>query len=125
MAAQLILLFRPPAAGAEAAFERVYNAILAELERMPGIARRQVASVTGSPQPPAAFYRLLTLDFADERDLRAALLSAPGQAAGGILQQMPRESYELLFADRYEEAGGSTPSTAAAGAVAGDELPDA
>ena len=106
---QLILLFRQPVEGAEAAFERVYNAILAELERMPGIQRRQVASVTGSPQPPPAFYRLLTLDFADESATQAALLSASGQAAGAILRRLPRESYELLFAEGYEEAGGATP----------------
>lgn len=105
---QLILLFRPPAPGTEAAFERVYNAILAELERMPGIQRRQVASVTGAPQPPAAFYRTLSLDFADESALQAALLSEPGQAAGRILQRLPREAYEALFAETFEEAGGST-----------------
>ena len=106
---QLILLFRQPAEGTEAPFERVYNALLAELERMPGIQRRQVASVTGSPQPPPAFCRLLTLDFADESATQAALLSTPGQAAGKILQRLPRDSYELLFAEGYEEAGGATP----------------
>ena len=109
---QLILLFRPPARGSEMAFERVYNAILAELERMPGIERRQVANITGSPLPPAAFYRTLSLDFADEGALQAALLSDPGQEAGRILQRMPRASYEVLFAEGFAEEGGSTPPIA-------------
>ncbi len=108
---QLILLFREPNAGSEAAFERVYNALLAQLEKMPGVERRRVASVTGSPRPPAAFYRLLTLDFADESALQDALLSPAGQAAGRILQDMPRTLYELLFADAYEESGGNTAAT--------------
>ena len=106
---QLILLFRPPIPGTEAAFERVYNAILAELERMPGILRRQVASVTGAPQPPAAFYRLLSLDFADEDSLQEALLSPAGQEAGHIIRRLPRETYEVLFAENFEEGGGATP----------------
>lgn len=107
---QLILLFRPPTPATEASFERVYNAILAELEQMPGILRRQVASVTGAPQPPAAFYRMLSLDFADEEALQAALLSAPGQEAGRIIRRLPRETYEVLFAENYEESGGKTPA---------------
>jgi len=110
MQMQLILLFRPPTAVTEAAFERVYNAILAELEQMPGIIRRQVASVTGAPQSPAAFYRVLSLDFADEAALQAALLSPPGQEAGRIIRRLPREAYEVLFTEHYEGAGGQTPT---------------
>ena len=39
-------------------------------------------------------------------------MSDAGQEAGQELHRLPTDSFQLLFADVYEEAGGSTPQPA-------------
>lgn len=98
-------------------FENMYNDLLALIERMPGITRRQVVNVLGSPTGPASTYRILEVYFEDETHMRAALMSPRGQEAGAELTtRFPRGSYEMLYAQVYEEAGGSTPPVSAADA---------
>lgn len=95
-------------------FENMYNDLLALIERMPGIVRRQVVNVLGSPAGAASIYRILEVYFEDETLMRAALMSPRGQEAGAELTtRFPRGSYEMLFAQVYEEAGGSTPRASA------------
>jgi uncharacterized protein (TIGR02118 family) len=103
---KFMILFRQPAD--LSAFESSYNDFLALVERMPDVARRQVISVLGSPQGESPYYRILEVYFAEEGQMRAALLSRAGQEAGGQLLTFPRGSFEAIFADVYEEAGGST-----------------
>jgi len=108
-------------------FENMYNDLLALIERMPGITRRQVVNVLGTPTGPASTYRILEVYFEDEAQMRAALMSPRGQEAGAELTtRFPRGSYEMLYAQVYEEAGGSTPSVGApASASDADELANA
>jgi uncharacterized protein (TIGR02118 family) len=102
-----MLMFRPPAD--IEAFENSYNDLLALIERMPDVQRRQVVSVTGSPTGTVPYYRMLEIYFEDRATMEAALMTPIGQEAGGQIQTFPPGSYELLFADVYEEFGGSTP----------------
>ena len=92
-------------------FENVFQDFLALVERMPDIQRRQVVHVTGSPRGAPPFYRILELYFESAEKQRSALMSAAGQEAGSELNKLKSE-LTLLFADVYEEAGGSTPSPA-------------
>lgn len=103
---KFIIMFRHPE-DAEA-FENVYQDFLGLVERMPHIQRRQVVHITGSPLGAPAVYRILELYFASTQDQQAALLSDIGQEAGQELQRLKRGSYELYFADVYEEAGAQT-----------------
>jgi hypothetical protein len=92
-------------------FEDAYNHLLARLEQMPHIIRRQVINVTGSPAGPSRIYRILEVYYPDQSMMEASLRSPQGQLAGAAIQQFEPESFEMVFADVYEEAGGFTPKT--------------
>ena len=90
-------------------FENVFQDFLALIERMPNILRRQVVHVTGSPQGLPQYYRILELYFDSPAKQQEALMSPIGQEAGQELARLPEGTTDLLFADVYEEEGGSTP----------------
>ncbi|MDX2139970.1 MAG: EthD family reductase [Chloroflexota bacterium] len=89
--------------------EHVYQDFLALIERMPDVQRRQANTVLGSPFGDSPYYRVLEVYFKDFDTLNASLRSPAGQEAGGELQRLPPGSFEMYFADVYEEAGGKTP----------------
>ena len=91
------------------AFEDIYNDFFALVERMPNIARRQVIDVLGSPIGETRLFRILEVYFDDREAMEAALRSKPGQEAGGELRRLPAGSFEMVFAELYEEDGGQTP----------------
>lgn len=92
-------------------FENVFQDFLALVERMPHILRRQVVHITGSPQGAPKFYRILELYFESPATQQSALMSQIGQEAGKELNRLPQGAMQLLFADVYEEEGGSTSPT--------------
>jgi uncharacterized protein (TIGR02118 family) len=93
-------------------FENAYNDLLALVERMPGIERRQVVNVLASPSGEAPYYRLLELYFSDQAGMSAALRSTAGQEAGAELgRRFEGGTYQSFYAEVYEENGGSTPSS--------------
>jgi len=93
------------------AFENRYNDFLALIERMPDIQRRQVINVLGSPVGEPRYYRVLEIYFADRPQLETSLRSKVGQEAGGELaRRFPADTFDALFAEVYEESGGSTPA---------------
>ena len=92
-------------------FENSYQDFLALVERMPNILRRQVVHITGSPQGTPQYYRILELYFESPETQQEALMSSIGQEAGKEIGRFPQGSVELLFADVYEEEGGSTPTS--------------
>ena len=95
-------------------FENTYQDFLALVERIPNILRRQVVHVIGSPAGASEYYRILEIYFESQEVQNEALMSAEGQEAGAELYRLPKDSFELLYADVYEEEGGSTPADAAA-----------
>ena len=95
-------------------FENTYQDFLALVERIPNIRRRQVVHVTGSPGGAAEYYRMLEIYFDSLEIQNEALMSDAGQEAGAELYRLPKGSFELLFADVYEEEGGSTQAVRAA-----------
>lgn len=103
---KFMILFQHPAN--LDSFEIHYNEFLALVERMPSITRRQVINVTGSPMGESQLYRILEVYFEDAQSMEAALRSFAGQEAGKHLNVFPRGSFELIFADVYEESGGQT-----------------
>ena len=105
---KFMIVFRHP--NDAEAFENIYQDFLGLVERMPHIQRRQVVHITGSPLGKPDFYRILELYFDSTGDQQAALLSDIGQEAGSELMKLERDSFELLIADVYEEAGASTPA---------------
>lgn len=105
-------------------FENVFQDFLALAERMPHILRRQVVHITGSPQGAPKFYRILELYFDSPAKQQAALMSGIGQEAGQELSRLPPGTVQLLFADVYEEEGGSASPTAGP-TKDKDETPDA
>lgn len=106
---KFVVLFRKPRQVAK--FEDRYHNFLALIERMPHIQRRQVVDVLGSPLGESPYHRILEIYFESRDTLNEALLSAPGQEAGGELNQFGPRSFDVFFADVYEEAGGRTEPT--------------
>lgn len=91
-------------------FENAYNDLLALVERMPNIERRQVVNVLGSPVGEPPFYRVLEVYFEDMAQMESALRSPAGQEAGGELgRRFVAGTYQATFAEVFEEAGGQTP----------------
>ncbi len=108
---KFMILFRNPGSGLDqAVFENRYNDFLALVERMPDIRRRQVINVIGSPLGTTTLYRILEVYFDDTPQMEAALLTPAGQEAGQELAKFAAGSFELIFAEVYEEEGGSTPN---------------
>lgn len=103
---KFMMIFQQPANIAE--FESAYNDLLALVERMPGIRRRQVISVLGSPLGASSLYRILEVYYDSQTALEDSLKSPAGQEAGGELRRFPPDSFELIFAEVYEEDGGQT-----------------
>ncbi len=103
---KFMILFGPPEDAER--FENVYQDFLALIERLPNIRRRQVAHVTGSPQGAPKVHRILEIYFESTDAQTEALMSPAGQEAGKELSRLPKDSYQLLLTDVYEEEGGST-----------------
>jgi uncharacterized protein (TIGR02118 family) len=91
-------------------FENIYNDFFALVERMPDITRRQVIDILGSPVGETRLFRILEVYFEDRETMETALRSKAGQEAGGELSRFQPGSFEMVFADVYEEAGGGQPS---------------
>lgn len=89
-------------------FDNTYNDFLALVERMPRIQRRQAIHVLGSPNGKTPYHRALEIYFESEADLREALLSTQGQEAGNELGKFEQGSFDVYFAEIFEEAGGKT-----------------
>ncbi len=109
---KFMILFRAPED--VDSFENVYADFLGLVERIPLIQRRQVVHITGSPQGAPEFYRILEIYFESTETQYEALMSDVGQEAGAELARFPAGSVDILLAEVYEEAGGSTPQPAAA-----------
>lgn len=103
---KFMMVFRQPQNVEQ--FENSYNDLLALVERMPDVERRQVISVWGSPTGQSPYYRILEVYFKDRPTMERALRTPQGQEAGGQLMTFPAGSFEMVFADIYEETGGRT-----------------
>ncbi|MBZ0294144.1 MAG: EthD family reductase [Anaerolineae bacterium] len=103
---KFMIIFNKPAN--VSTFEGIYNDLLALIERMPDIQRRQVVNIVGSPTGSTRLYRILEVYYDDQQQMETSLNSPAGQEAGGELQRFPAGSFDLIFAEVYEEEGGRT-----------------
>jgi len=91
-------------------FEHQYNNLLKRVEQMPGIVRQQVANVVGSPTGQSPYSRILEVYFNNRREMELSLQTPIGQDAGRQVAMLPQGSFEMIFAEVYEEAGGWPPA---------------
>lgn len=98
---KLVLLFKRPSD--ENGFEEGYVHVLALLEKMPGILRRQANMVLGGPLGSSPYYRILEFYFDSFETMDAAMTSAQGAAAGKGLMETAGADVELLFVDVFED----------------------
>ncbi len=103
---KFMMLFKTP--HNKEAFENSYNDLLALVERMPDIVRRQVINVDGSPAGRSPYYRILEVYFENQEKMEESLLSEAGQEAGGQINTFKKYTYEMIFAEVFEEADGQT-----------------
>ena len=104
---KFMVLFGKPTNQAE--FENTYNDFFSLVERMPNISRRQVIDVLGSPIGETRLFRILEVYFEDREAMDTALRSKAGQEAGDELRRFEAGTFEMVFAEVYEEEGGTTP----------------
>ncbi len=97
---KFMIMFRHPAD--EDLFENSYNDLLALVERMPHITRRQVNHILGSPVGRAPYHRILEVYYHDRAAMEESLRSKAGQEAGNQIQTFPAGTFELFFAEVYE-----------------------
>ena len=90
-------------------FESQYNQFLSRVEKMPGVTRRQVINVMGSPTGQSPYYRILEVYYNNRREMELSLATPIGQEAGRQLRAFPAGGFEMLFAEVYEETGGWPP----------------
>ncbi|MAS36683.1 MAG: hypothetical protein CL610_21950 [Anaerolineaceae bacterium] len=103
---KFMILFAQPDQQDE--FENIYNDFFALVERMPDITRRQVIDILGSPVGETGLFRILEVYFEDRPTMEAALRTKAGQEAGAELRRFKPGTFEMVFADVYEEEGGAT-----------------
>lgn len=103
---KFMMIFRHPQN--PESFENLYQDLLALVERMPNIKRRQVIHVVGSPLGQSPYYRILEVYFADQATLEASMRSPAGQEAGAEINKFTVGTFEMIFAEVYEEDGGFT-----------------
>lgn len=120
---KFMILFRPTTMPPDD-FENAYNDFLALVERMPDIKRRQVIHITGSPRGKPPCERILEIYFDDQATLEAALRSDAGQEAGKELRRFPPEEFDVMFAQVFEEAGGSTTQPDTSSDASSQQPPD-
>ena len=101
---KFVIIFHRPADIDD--FEQQYNNLLKRIEQMPGIVRRQVANVVGSPNGQSPYNRILEVYYNNRREMELSLQTPMGQDAGRQLATLPEGSYEMVFAEVYEEDGG-------------------
>jgi uncharacterized protein (TIGR02118 family) len=106
---KFMIIFNQPSNHAD--FENAYNDLLALVERMPDIQRRQVVTVLGSPLGQSPLFRILEVYYDSQDALEESLKSPAGQEAGAELRRFQPGSFDLVFAEVYEEAGGQTIAT--------------
>jgi uncharacterized protein (TIGR02118 family) len=106
---KFMIIFRQPEPTEIRNFEVAYTRLLAHIEKMPNILRRQVISVAGSPSGTSPYYRILEVYFQSRADMDDAIRSEEGQQAGAQLVGFDQGLVEMVFADVYEETGGTTP----------------
>jgi hypothetical protein len=105
---KFMIIFRQPQPQAIRPFELTYTQLLYHIEQMPNITRRQVITVVGSPTGTSPYYRILEVYFENREKMDEAMRSNEGQLAGAQLGGFPPDSFEMVFADVYEETGGKT-----------------
>jgi uncharacterized protein (TIGR02118 family) len=98
---KLLILFKQPPD--ENAFEMQYVKVLAALEKLPGIQRRQANIVRGTPEGKSPYYRILEFYFKDFDALDAALTAEAGTSAGQELMSAFSDVVELHFVDVFED----------------------
>jgi hypothetical protein len=84
------------------------------VEQIPNIMRRQVVTITGSPEGQSPYYRILELYFDSQQTMTDALKTEAGQIAGSGLYEVFKPlgyKFDTAFAEVFEEAGGATPNT--------------
>ena len=100
---KLMIHFHQPAD--VTAFETQWSERFVPLvEKMPGILRVSVARIYGGPGEPTDLHLVHEFYFAGRNELRQAMASPEGQAAGQALMAFAADYASLSFAEHYEES---------------------
>lgn len=98
---QVVILIEP--VGDWQPFEQAWPEFLHQVEDMPGLRREASSRVDTFLFGATPYAQMHTLFFDSREDAQQALASAPGRAAGALLQRMTGGRMALFFADYKED----------------------
>lgn len=99
---KLIVLFRH-ADSLRHDYNEQYNNFLIQLDRLPGVRRKEVNNVYAGPGGFAPFHAVVEVVFDSQEDLQAALASEAGREAGVTLIHFAGTDSITLFTEVLEE----------------------
>ena len=98
---KLVILIEPPTD--LVGFEESWPLFLHEAERMPGLLSEASIRVVDTLYGEHQIYKIHEFFFENRKNLKKAMTSPCGQAAGKILQQITNGKMMLLTADHWED----------------------
>jgi hypothetical protein len=97
---KFMVLFRPQSGDA---FDEAVNAFITQIAHIPDVQRQQVIYPLGSPINTMPYARIVELYFASQTQMTEALRTPEGQAAGQLLNKFAPNSFDIVYAEVYEE----------------------
>lgn len=96
---KFIVMFR----AAQPDFDVALNEFITHIGRIPDLLRQQVVVPLGSPIQTMPYARIVELYFASQIAMTESLRSEAGQAAGQCLNRFAPGSFDIVYAEVYEE----------------------
>jgi hypothetical protein len=98
---KFMVMFRPQQTALD--IDEAVNAFITQLAQIPDVQRQQVVIPLGSPIGTMPYVRIIELYFNTQTQMMEALRTPEGQAAGQLLTGFAPNSYDIVFAEVYEE----------------------
>ena len=98
---KFMVMFRAPQQAGS--LDEALNVFITHIAHIPDVQRQQVVFPLGSPINTMPYVRIIELYFGSQTQMNEALRTPEGQAAGQLLNNFPPNSFDIVFAEVYEE----------------------
>jgi len=98
---KFMIMFRAPQQAG--GFDEALNVFITHIAHIPDVQRQQVVFPLGSPINTMPYVRIIELYFASQTQMNEALRTPEGQTAGQLLNSFAPNSFDIVFAEVYEE----------------------
>jgi len=98
---KFMVMFRAPQPGVS--FDEALNVFISHIAHIPDVQRQQVVFPLGSPINTMPYVRIIELYFNSQTQMNEALRTPEGQIAGQLLNGFAPNSFDVVYAEVYEE----------------------